>query len=66
MKRKTEPLAKTPRIDSSTLHIAKEWAKNQSHPFLINLTLWDYFTDNYHTEESLINSINKYFQTFKK
>jgi hypothetical protein len=66
MKEKTKPLAKAPKITPSTLHIAEEWAKNESHPFLINLTLWDYFTDTYHTEESLINSINRYFQTFKK
>lgn len=39
---------------------AKRWAKGQSHPFLINLTLWDYVNNSWDNSEDKLHKINKY------
>ncbi len=38
---------------------AKRWAKAQPHPFLINLTLWDYVDSGWIDSEYKLHEINK-------
>jgi len=38
---------------------AKRWAKAQPHPFLINLTLWDYVDGGWIDSEYKLHEINK-------
>ena len=38
---------------------AKRWAKGQPHPFLINLTLWDYVDSGFIDSEYKLHEINK-------
>ena len=38
---------------------AKRWAKTQPHPFLINLTLWDYVDNAFINSEYKLYEINK-------
>jgi hypothetical protein len=38
---------------------AKRWAKVQPHPFLINLTLWDYVDTGWIDSEHKLHEINK-------
>ena len=38
---------------------AKRWAKAQPHPFLINLTLWDYVDNGWIDSEYKLHEINK-------
>lgn len=38
---------------------AKRWAKAQPHPFLNNLSLWDYVDSGFIDSEYKLNEINK-------
>lgn len=38
---------------------ARRWAKGQPHPFLINLSLWDYVDNGFYDSEYKLNEINK-------
>jgi len=63
MKEKTEPLKPFRKATSENLPQIKSWLKDQQHPFLINLSLWDYFTDTYFHESEMISAINRYLRT---
>jgi len=39
---------------------AKNWAKAQPHPYLNNLTLWDYVHSGWIDSEYKLHEINKY------
>ena len=44
---------------ASKFHKAKRWAKSQPHPFLNNLSLWDYVHNNWIDPEHKLHQINK-------